>query len=144
LEMYPGTAMDRAEIMEVGARIETPAGTFLECLVITESSPLEPDDESYKRYAPGVGMIFDDGLELLRHGNRRRSEKVIEFEIRESDVPRVAADVVRELRPGGEMREVKVELHRDRVVYAVETFVEGHQYDVEVTEDGEVLRNERD
>ena len=34
-------------------------------IVIEESTPLEPDAEpSLKRYAPGLGLIFDDDLEL--------------------------------------------------------------------------------
>lgn len=144
MEIHPGVAMDRAEIFETGATVDTPAGTFRRALIVSESSPLEEGDESYKRYAPKVGMIFDDGLELYAYGRRFPSEWLIEFEITEIEMPATPARIVRELHPTGVIREVKVELHRDHVRYAIETFVDGNQWDVEVADDGEVFRNTPD
>jgi len=144
MEIHPGVAMDRAEIFETGATVETPAGTFKQSLIITESSPLEPGDESYKRYAPGVGMIFDDGLELYKYGRKFPSERYVELEIAEEQMPTIPSRIVNELHPTGIIREVKVELHQDHVRYAVETFVDGKQWDVEVANDGEVFRNTPD
>ena len=144
MEVAPGAAMDRAEIFETGATIEWRLGTLDNVLVVTESSPLEPDDESYKRYAPDVGMIYDDGLELYKHGDRRRSEKYIEFRIKEEQMPKVPLAKVYELHPTGEIREVKVEFHTKGFRYAVETFIDGKQWDVEVMDDGEVLHNKPD
>ncbi|MFQ5981790.1 MAG: hypothetical protein ACE5KS_00300 [Woeseiaceae bacterium] len=144
MEYHPGTAMDRAEIYETNATVETPAGTFSNSLIVTESSPIEPAEESYKRYAPRIGMIYDDGLELYKRGRRYRSEKMIEFEIAEAQMPATPARIVRELHPAGVIREVKVEIHPDRVQDAVETFIDGKQWDVEVTDEGEVYRNTPD
>ena len=145
MEVAPGSAMDRAEIFETNATIETAAGTFGDSLIVTESSPLEPDDDSFKRYAPGVGMIFDDGLELLKYGKRRPSERwFIEFKITEAQMPTIPAGALRELHPTGDVQEVKVELRRSHARYAIETFVDGKQWDVEVSDAGEVYRNERD
>ena len=144
MEIHPGVAMDRAEIFETDAAVETPAGTFKQSLIVTESSPLEPGDESYKRYAPGVGMIFDDGLELYKRGRKFPSEKFVEFEIAEEQMPAIPTRVLRELHPTGIIREVKVELHRDHVRYAVETLIDGVHWDVEVASNGEVFRNRLD
>ncbi len=144
MEFHPGGAMDRAEIFETNATVETPAGTFKQTLIITESSPLEPGDESYKRYAPGVGMIFDDGLELYKYDRKLRSERYIEFRITEDQMPKTPARIVKELHPTGIIREVKVELRHDRAFYAIETFIDKKQWDVEVTDDGEVFRNTPD
>jgi hypothetical protein len=144
MEVAPGNAMDRAEIYETDGTCEMPKHSFDDCLVITESSPLEPDDDSYKRYAPGVGMIYDDGLELWKYGKRRPSEHFVEFRIPEEKMPKIPRDIVYELHPTGEVREVKVELHRMRTRYAIETFIDGKQWDVEVTDSGEVVRNEPD
>ena len=145
MEYAPDAALDRAEIYETDATIDTPAGTFRNCLIVTESSPLEPDDESYKRYAPDVGMIFDDGLELYKKGRRRPSERwFIEFEIAEDQMPTVPAGIVRDLHPTGVIREVKVELRKSHARYAIETFIDGKQWDVEVNDSGEVNRNEPD
>ena len=118
--------------------------TFSGSLIVTESSPIEPDEESYKRYAPRVGMIFDDGLELYKRGKRYVSEKMIEFEIDEERMPKTPAAVVRDLHPTGVIREVKVEIHPYRVQYAIETFIDGKQWDIEVTDSGEVFRNTPD
>jgi len=144
MEYDPDAAMDRAEIFEIGASVEAPKETFDDCLVITESSPLEPDDESYKRYAPGVGMIFDDGLEVYKHDRRLRSERYVEFKISEDQMPEIPRKVLYELHPTGVVEEVKVEIRRMRAFYAIETFVDGDQWDVEVMDDGEVLRNNLD
>ena len=144
MEILPGVAMDRAEIYETDATVETPGGTFDRVLVVTETSPLEPGEESYKRYAPNVGMIFDDGLELRKWGRKFQSEKYVEFEIREEEMPTVPARVVNELHPTGIIKEVKVEIRRERAFYAVETFIDGKQWDVEVTDKGEVIRNKPD
>ena len=144
MEYDPGTAMDRAEVFDTGATVETPKGTFDNCLVVTESSPLEPDDESYKRYAPDVGMIFDDGLEVYKHNRRLKSERYVEFEIAEDQMPAIPRSVVYELHPAGVIKEVKVEIRKTRAFYAIETFIDGEQWDVEVKDDGEVLRNKPD
>ena len=144
MEVAPNVAMDRAEIVYIDAAVETPWGTFRNSLLITESSPLEPDDESYKRYASGIGMIYDDGLELYKHGKRFPSERYIEFEISEEQMPKIPLAVVYELHPTGVIKEVKVEIRKKRAFYAVETFIDDEQWDVEVMDDGEVIRNKPD
>lgn len=144
MEIAPQDAMDRAEIFETGATCETPVRDFGDCLIVTESSPLEPGDESYKRYAPGVGMIHDDGLDLYKEGKRFKSEKYVEFEISEDEMSETARKVLHDLHPTGVVKEVKVEIRSDRAFYAVETFIDGKQWDVEVRDDGEVFRNKPD
>lgn len=66
-EMAP-EAMDRAEILKDDVTMETPAGTFSGCLMVEETSGLDPDDKCYKTYAPGVGMIQDEDLVLTWYG----------------------------------------------------------------------------
>lgn len=63
-EDAPRVARDRAEIVSVDARLTTPAGTFEKCVQIRETTPLEAG-VSHKCYAPGVGLIKDDALELV-------------------------------------------------------------------------------
>jgi hypothetical protein len=67
-EVAPEVAMDRAENVRDDVTVETPAGTFANCLKVIETSPLEPGAESLKVYAPGVGMIVDEDLKLARYG----------------------------------------------------------------------------
>ena len=59
-------------------------------------------------------------------------------------MPVVAARELRGLHPTGDVREVKVELRRSHARYAIETFVDGKQWDVEVNDAAGVNRNERD
>ncbi len=58
-------AKDRAEHTALGLTIEVPAGVFRNCVEVTETSPLEPGEESLKVYCPGVGMVIDEELELM-------------------------------------------------------------------------------
>lgn len=67
-EISPGTAMDRAEIVATDAERATPAGKFTGCLKVEETSPLEPYERERKFYARDVGLLNDDGLELVKHG----------------------------------------------------------------------------
>ncbi len=66
-EVAEGIALDRAEHEALGVTVETEAGTFEDCLYVVETSPLEPGEESEKWYAPGIGLINDDGAELVEY-----------------------------------------------------------------------------
>lgn len=65
-------AMDRAEIMSDDVTLKTPAGTFNDCIKVEETSGLDPNDKCYKTYAPGVGIIQDDDLLLVRYGPAKK------------------------------------------------------------------------
>jgi hypothetical protein len=67
-EVAPGVAMDRAEVVSVTETFETPAGRFENCLKTEESTPLEMG-KAHKLYAPGVGLIYDGGLTLVKSGH---------------------------------------------------------------------------
>ena len=73
-EIAPGIAMDRAEIVSVDEVCKTPEGTFPKCLKIRERasldfwSSLKFWDVEYKYYAPGIGLIRDQDLLLVKHG----------------------------------------------------------------------------
>ena len=67
-EMAPGAAMDRIEIQSLGETLETPAGTFTNCMKTEETTPLEPGEKEYKTYAPGVGLIQDETALLVKYG----------------------------------------------------------------------------
>ncbi|MGH7564435.1 MAG: hypothetical protein ACREK5_08430 [Gemmatimonadota bacterium] len=65
MEIAPGAA-DAGEVVEVGSSVEVPAGSFTEAMRLKESNPLE-DEEEYKIYAKGVGILVDEDLELVSH-----------------------------------------------------------------------------
>jgi hypothetical protein len=67
-EIAPKIAEDRAEIITNWETLETPAGKFENVLKVEETSALEPKSKEYKYYAPGVGLIQDGKLLLVKHG----------------------------------------------------------------------------
>lgn len=67
-EVAPKVAEDRAEIIELGMSIKTPAGQFKDCVKIEETTPLEPNAKESKVYAPGVGCVRDGDLKLVKFG----------------------------------------------------------------------------
>jgi hypothetical protein len=58
-EYLIGEAEDAGRVIELGATAETPYGTFTNCLVTADFSPLEPDALEHKYYAPGVGLVLE-------------------------------------------------------------------------------------
>jgi len=65
-EHAPGVALDRCEVTSIDKTLVTPAGEFLGCLELTETTPLEPDAKDKKLFAPGVGLVKDGSLRLVR------------------------------------------------------------------------------
>ena len=66
-ERAPKIAMDRAENVSTSESVKTPAGVFKHCLKTKETTPVEPGTE-YKLYAPGIGLVQDGKLKLVKHG----------------------------------------------------------------------------
>jgi len=67
-EIAPGVAMDRAEIVSLEETCKTPAGTFSGCMKVKEGSAIELLAKEYKYHAPGIGLVRDEDLRLVRHG----------------------------------------------------------------------------
>jgi hypothetical protein len=68
-EQAPGIALDRAEHTKMALTIADPqdaANPFIDCVEVVETTKLERG-KSIKRYCPGIGLVFDDGLELVEH-----------------------------------------------------------------------------
>jgi hypothetical protein len=66
-EKAPKVAMDRQENISTDAVLETPAGKFEHCFKVKETTPLESGTE-YKHYAPGIGLVQDGTLKLVKYG----------------------------------------------------------------------------
>jgi hypothetical protein len=67
-EIAPDVAMDRAEIVGLDDTLDTPAGSFSDCLKTQEGTALNPLEREYKTYAPGIGLIQDEQLLLTGYG----------------------------------------------------------------------------
>jgi hypothetical protein len=66
-EIAPGVAEDRAEIVSINDTLDTLAGTFSQVLKTEETNPLKPREKEFKFYAPGIGLIQDESLKLVKH-----------------------------------------------------------------------------
>jgi hypothetical protein len=65
-ENAPGIALDRAEVIGIGAEpVTVPAGTFERTLTTEDSNPMSPGEADEKIFAYGVGNIVDEELELV-------------------------------------------------------------------------------
>ncbi|MEY2465766.1 MAG: hypothetical protein QOD03_287 [Verrucomicrobiota bacterium] len=67
-EKAPGIAQDRGENISANQNVKTPGGTFKDCVKVKETTPLEPDNVETKFYAPGIGLVSDGNLKLIKHG----------------------------------------------------------------------------
>jgi hypothetical protein len=67
-EIAPGVAMDRAKVVQLDETLETPAGSFSNCLRTREGTALNFFEREYKTYAPGIGLIQDQKLLLTSYG----------------------------------------------------------------------------
>jgi len=68
-QMAEGMSMERAENWEMGLTIETPAGTFTDCIRVRETNWSEPEGaETFKTHAPGIGLVVEDTLKLIAFG----------------------------------------------------------------------------
>lgn len=67
-EIAPRVAMDRARIVSTTETLRTPAGEFTNVMKVEETTPLEAGHREYKLYAPGVGLLQDGSLRLVRFG----------------------------------------------------------------------------
>ena len=67
-EIAPGVAMDRAEIQSLTETCETPAGKFPQCMKVKEGSALKLFESEYKYHAPGIGLVRDEDVRLIRYG----------------------------------------------------------------------------
>jgi len=57
-EYYACEAEDMGEILALDASATVPFGTFTGCLKTRDFTPLEPDVNENKYYAPGVGLVL--------------------------------------------------------------------------------------
>jgi hypothetical protein len=64
-ELAPGVALDRAKHLEQGFSVSVAGRTFDDCVMVVETTPLEPGHESFKVYCPDVGLVIDDAAILV-------------------------------------------------------------------------------
>ena len=89
-QLAEGNSMERAHNVMMGLTIETPAGTFENCIKVRETNWSEPaGSETFKLHAPGVGLIGEDELALVAFG----------YDIFDRDRGRMKPHLMPEIRP---------------------------------------------
>jgi hypothetical protein len=58
-EQAPGVAQDISTVVAIDLALETPVGTFSDCLKTQDLNPLDQSIE-YKYYCPGVGLVREE------------------------------------------------------------------------------------
>lgn len=63
LEYYRGEAEDMADLLRVDVQVTTPAGSFERVVQTYDYTPLEPQAQEHKFFAPGVGEVKSVNLQ---------------------------------------------------------------------------------
>lgn len=126
-------AMDRAEIISDDVTMTTPAGTFRNCIKVEETSGLDPDEKCYKTYAPGVGLIQDEDLLLIRY--RKAEEQPLSLK----DLPRAVRATLRKCAKGGKITEIEMDTADGIARYEAEIIRDGKVIDILISTKGEYL-----
>jgi hypothetical protein len=87
------------------------------CIRVEETSGLDPNEKYYKTYAPGVGLIQDEDLVLVRYA------KVAEQSLSMADVPRRVRATIRKHAGGAKVREIEI------MRYALHALAEAEKMD---------------
>jgi uncharacterized membrane protein YkoI len=166
-EVAPKVAMDRSEIVGVGLTFKTPAGVFKNCLKVEETTPLEPDNTEHKHYAPGIGLIQDGDLKLVKYAvavpvkstavastekkesDKKESEKKEsekkgdgseeEVEIDLKDAPAAVQKTLLREAGGAKIKDVVKETEDGKTVYEAEVEIDDQEYKIVVAADGTLL-----
>jgi hypothetical protein len=89
-QLAEGLSMERAENVAMGLTMETPAGTFANCIKVRETNWSEPAGaETVKSHAPGIGLIGEDDLVLIAFG----------YDIFDRDLGTLKPRLMPEIRP---------------------------------------------
>lgn len=62
-EYFPGVAEDMAIVESLHESVDVPSGSYDDCLMTQEFTPLDPTEKVLKYYAPGVGHVLETDLE---------------------------------------------------------------------------------
>jgi hypothetical protein len=161
-EVAPKVAMDRAEIVGVSVTFKTPAGEFKNCLKIEETTPLEPGEKEHKHYAPGIGLVQDGSLKLVKYSAADSSEGKAtaaaspakagkdedddddddEVKINLADAPAAVQKTLQREAFGAEIKKVAKESEEGKTTYEAEVKIDGHEYVIKVAADGTLLEKE--
>jgi hypothetical protein len=65
-EIAPKVTLNRGEVLSLTETCKTPAGRYARCLKVRGTSGLDAKKLEYKYYAPGIGLVRDEKLRLVK------------------------------------------------------------------------------
>jgi hypothetical protein len=143
-EVAPEVAMDRATIVDLTTTLTTPAGEFKGCLKVQEENPLDKEKE-FKIHAPGIGLIQDEDLLLVKYGDMNKpsspgEERERKISVQPSELPPLIRKAIKAAFPAGTVLRIQKEVEgEDPGQYDVDIRAGGKEYEVEISPAGEVI-----
>ncbi|NGX42004.1 MAG: hypothetical protein K940chlam7_00278 [Chlamydiae bacterium] len=68
-QLADGLSMERVENVEMGMKMDTKAGTFESCVKVIETNSIEDTlATTTKIHCPGIGLVAEDDLMLIKYG----------------------------------------------------------------------------
>jgi hypothetical protein len=61
-EYFAGEAEDMGQVLKLGESVDVPYGSFADVLVTKDWTPLERNALEHKYYAPGIGLVREEGI----------------------------------------------------------------------------------
>ena len=71
-EIAPGVTMNRGEVVSLTETCKTAAGTYTRGMKVRGTSAMDAKKLEYKYYAPGIGLVQDEKLRLVKAEPARR------------------------------------------------------------------------
>jgi hypothetical protein len=65
-EIAPGVTLNRGEVVSLNETCKTSAGTFERCMKVKGTSGMDQNKLEYKYYAPQIGLVRDQKLQLVK------------------------------------------------------------------------------
>ena len=123
---------------------------------------LEPGEKEHKHYAPGIGLVQDGSLKLVKYSaadptggkatvaassaKARKEEDEDddddEVKINLADAPAAVQKTLQREAFGAEIKKVAKESEEGKTTYEAEVKIEGHEYVIKVAADGTLLEKE--
>jgi uncharacterized membrane protein YkoI len=92
---------------------------------------------------PSFVRAFDSGsIRALADKEEKKDEK--EQKIKIEDVPPAVLKAVKDALPGGKITEAETDMKDGKKIYSFDVQIGGKEYDVDVSEDGKILKQEED
>jgi hypothetical protein len=86
-EYYLGEAEDEAQVTSLSESVVVPYGSFPSALQTFDTTALEVDALEFKYYAPGIGLVLEEELELVEDGEPGEYEVVFRMELVDTQTP---------------------------------------------------------